>query len=177
MISWRNIPRGRVGSVSYIDGADDISFRPDPASWLGIEYDPEGDGSVLTSLGTHEHWNNATDKQYSRNLGTCDGIELVTIFEAPTGIEVPDLAREFGIFPNPVTSSATVQFHLNQAAGITFEIYATDGKKITSVTGINLGAGDHHFDWIPENLHGLYLCKLSVHPVPCSGIRSKITAL
>jgi hypothetical protein len=27
----------------------------------------------------HEYWNNATDKKYSRNLGTGNGIELVTI--------------------------------------------------------------------------------------------------
>jgi hypothetical protein len=25
----------------------------------------------------HEHWNNPKDKQYSRNLGKKDGIELV----------------------------------------------------------------------------------------------------
>jgi hypothetical protein len=41
-------------------------------------YDPEGDGTPLASLGVHEHWNNATEKQYSRNLGIGDGIELVT---------------------------------------------------------------------------------------------------
>jgi len=28
-------------------------------------------------LGVHEHWNNAVNKQYSRNLGAGDGIELV----------------------------------------------------------------------------------------------------
>ena len=44
----------------------------------GTIYDPEGDGSPLTSLGVHEHWNNADDKQYSRNLDIGDGIELVT---------------------------------------------------------------------------------------------------
>lgn len=43
----------------------------------GTRYDPEGDGSTLTSLGAHEHWNNPIDKQYSRNLGTGQGIELV----------------------------------------------------------------------------------------------------
>jgi len=43
----------------------------------GTVYDPEGDGTRLASLGVHEHWNNPTDKQYSRNLGTGDGIELV----------------------------------------------------------------------------------------------------
>jgi hypothetical protein len=41
-------------------------------------YDPEGDGTRLTSLGVHEHWNNAVDKKYSRNLGKDKGIELYT---------------------------------------------------------------------------------------------------
>lgn len=36
-------------------------------------------GVVIGSLGTQEHWNNAADKQYSRNLGTGDGIELVKV--------------------------------------------------------------------------------------------------
>ena len=42
-----------------------------------IRYDPEADGSVLGSLGVFEHWNNASDKKYSRNLGSGDGIELI----------------------------------------------------------------------------------------------------
>ena len=40
-------------------------------------YNPEGSGAALESLGVHEHWNNPTDRQYSRNLGTGSGIELV----------------------------------------------------------------------------------------------------
>jgi uncharacterized protein (DUF362 family) len=40
-------------------------------------YAPEGNGVTLASLGVHEHWNNPKDKQYSRNLGTGRGIELV----------------------------------------------------------------------------------------------------
>jgi len=44
----------------------------------GTVYDPERDGIRLESMGVHEHWNNAVDRQYSRNLGTGDGIELVT---------------------------------------------------------------------------------------------------
>jgi uncharacterized protein (DUF362 family) len=40
-------------------------------------YDPEGDGTPLGSLGVHEHWNNAEKKQYSRDLGTGKGIELI----------------------------------------------------------------------------------------------------
>jgi parallel beta-helix repeat protein len=43
----------------------------------GTFYDPEGDGVRLGSMGVHEHWNNPVDRQYSRNLGTGNGIELV----------------------------------------------------------------------------------------------------
>ena len=40
-------------------------------------YDPEQDKTRLKSLGVMEHWNNAHDKQYSRNLGKDKGIELL----------------------------------------------------------------------------------------------------
>ena len=41
------------------------------------DYRPNG---VKTgSLGVFEHWNNSLDKQYSRNLGKNEGIELITI--------------------------------------------------------------------------------------------------
>jgi len=43
----------------------------------GTFYDPEKDGLRMKSLGVVEHWNNATDKKYSRNLGKQEGIELV----------------------------------------------------------------------------------------------------
>jgi len=45
----------------------------------GTIYRPNGDGVRLASLGVHEHWNNTTQKQYSRNLGSGNGIQLVYI--------------------------------------------------------------------------------------------------
>jgi uncharacterized protein (DUF362 family) len=33
----------------------------------------------LASLGVHDHWNNATEKKYSRNLGFSEGVELVAV--------------------------------------------------------------------------------------------------
>jgi hypothetical protein len=55
----------------------------------GTKYAPNGDSVRLTSLGVHEHWNNAIDKQYSRNLGKNVGIELVEVtptLQAPTSL-------------------------------------------------------------------------------------------
>ena len=62
------------GVCDYLRQAADSSNWPE-----GIEYDPEDDGTIIGSLGVHEHWNNETDKEYSKNLGTGDGIELVKI--------------------------------------------------------------------------------------------------
>jgi hypothetical protein len=64
-----------VGTVdNYLHEA---ALAGDPPS--GTRYDPEGDGKPLRSLGVHEHWNSAQDKQYSRNLGTGKGIELIAM--------------------------------------------------------------------------------------------------
>ncbi|MBN1865969.1 DUF362 domain-containing protein [Candidatus Sumerlaeota bacterium] len=65
---------------SYIEGAiDDYLHEAALADKApsGTVYDPENDGVPCESLGVHEHWNNSVDKQYSRNLGTGKGIELV----------------------------------------------------------------------------------------------------
>ena len=43
----------------------------------GTVYMPSGER--LSSLGAHEHWNNPTEKKYSRNLGKNEGIELVAL--------------------------------------------------------------------------------------------------
>ncbi len=63
----------KSGSENYLHEA---ALADDPPS--ATAYDPENDGTPLTSLGVHEHWDNATDRQYSRNLGTGEGIELIS---------------------------------------------------------------------------------------------------
>lgn len=40
-----------------------------------------GNGETVANLGVHEHWNNSVEKQYSRNLGADEGIELVCMME------------------------------------------------------------------------------------------------
>jgi hypothetical protein len=53
----------------------EAAMLPKPPS--GTLHDPSGEGKPLSSLGVHEHWNNAAEKKYSRNLGKSEGIELV----------------------------------------------------------------------------------------------------
>ncbi len=62
------------GAEDYLHEAAEAN-APDS----GTFYDPDKDANAMESLGVHEHWNNSTDKQYSRNLGTADGIELIKL--------------------------------------------------------------------------------------------------
>jgi hypothetical protein len=74
---WDDAPH-KSGTNDYLIEA---ALAHNPPS--GTFYDPDHKGNVtrLKSLGVYEHWNNPTDKQYSRNLGTGKGIELVKLTE------------------------------------------------------------------------------------------------
>ncbi len=80
VVKYGHAPAARYdmqgGAEDYLHEA---ALADDPPS--GTFYDPDhnGDVTVLESLGVHEHWNNAVDKQYSRNLGTGAGIELLLL--------------------------------------------------------------------------------------------------
>ena len=64
------------GAEDYLHEAAQANNPPS-----GTFYDPGKTGTRLASLGVHEHWNNAIDKQYSRNLDPVNGqgIELVQL--------------------------------------------------------------------------------------------------
>ena len=70
---WTDFPR-QTGVDDYLREAAQANAPPS-----GTFYDPDHATPTkrLPSLGVHEHWNNSQAKQYSRNLGTGNGIELV----------------------------------------------------------------------------------------------------
>jgi hypothetical protein len=98
-------------------GVDDYLHQAaDSSNWpAGISYDPDKSGKPLSSLGTHEHWNNPEKKQYSRNLGFAKGIELVSIPDTLVNSKVSSDNHSAGINPaknnsdknNPVKNNST----------------------------------------------------------------------
>lgn len=61
----------KSGMENYLHEAALLATPPS-----GTRY-TDGKGTNPGSLGVHEHWNNSIDKQYSRNLGKKEGIELI----------------------------------------------------------------------------------------------------
>jgi hypothetical protein len=118
----------------YFAGTADYLYQAaDPANWApDVTYDPEGDGTPLGSLGVYEHWNNATDKQYTRDLGTGDGIELIKIMEPSGGssainvkkIDSPDILN---VYPNPL-KNGNLNIEITNTINSLSEITITDIK-------------------------------------------------
>ena len=50
---------------------------------------PSGKKYGPVSLGVHEHWNNSTEKKYSRNLGKKEAVELVPVRPLGDGGSMP----------------------------------------------------------------------------------------
>lgn len=70
---YNSVIRDNPNVENYLHEAGAVANAPSGT----IYYD--GNGNRIVNLGVHEHWNNCTDKQYSRNLGKSEGIELIQI--------------------------------------------------------------------------------------------------
>lgn len=62
-----------VTNENYLHEAGLLSETPSGTIYT------DGNGHTVTNLGVHEHWNNSSEKLYSRNLGEDEGIELIKI--------------------------------------------------------------------------------------------------
>ena len=58
---------------NYLHEAGLVSDAPSGTAYT------DSQGHTVSNLGVHEHWNNSVQRQYSRNLGKSEGIELIQI--------------------------------------------------------------------------------------------------
>ena len=135
----------------------------------GTVYDPENDGIPLESLGVHEHWNNSTDKQYSRNLGTGEGIELVKIINNKiTAVDrskgdLPETFTLFTNYPNPFNPTTTIEYQLPKSDVVTLTVYDMLGNEVKILhDGLLQSAGRHKIKFNGDGLSsGIYLYRLT----------------
>lgn len=156
-------------SFPHYGAVDDYLHQvADKTNWPeGIIYDPENDGTEIGSLGVHEHWNNPTDMQYSRNLGTGEGIELVKVtrneLTSSPFVNLYDQSLELNIFPNPMINHATIRFNLNENAHVTAELYSIDGRRINTLINEDVQPGSFQIPFEASVLNsGIYYLHLNV---------------
>jgi hypothetical protein len=141
----------------------------------GTVYDPENDGIRLKSLGVHEHWNNSTDKQYSRNLGTGEGIELIQVIDNTTNVversmaDIPDIFTLFANYPNPFNPSTTICYSLPISADIRLNIYNLKGEKVRTLINQHQYKGTFETSWNGRNdnnvrvASGIYIYRMEIN--------------
>ncbi|MGD8781213.1 MAG: DUF362 domain-containing protein [Ignavibacteria bacterium] len=146
-------PTDNKGPFPHYAGVDDyLQQAADPSNWAeGITYDPENDGIPLESLGANEHWNNAVDKQYSRNLGLETGIELV-YFGSVTDVSGEDnvIIDDFKLnqnYPNPFNPSTTIEYQLAKSTFVNLSIYNVNGQLVKALVKENQAPGNYSVSW------------------------------
>ena len=139
---------------------DYLHQAADSTNWpVGIKYDPNNTGVHVYSLGTHEHWNNATDMKYSRNLGSGNGIELINAPAVPTGVMASNNTtvstfKLYENYPNPFNPSTTIAYSLPEKSSVVVTIYDIQGRQIKSYTFSAQSAGDQRVVWNGTNDRG-----------------------
>jgi len=134
----------------------------------GSFYAPSGDGVRLKSLGVHEVWNNAVQKQYSRNLGTGNGIELVQLTGEVTSVKqnniIPNGYALNQNYPNPFNPSTVIAYQLPQAGFVTIKLYDAIGKEVKTLVNKQQSAGNYSFNFDARKLtSGVYFYKMDVN--------------
>jgi hypothetical protein len=161
-----------VVDVIQMEGVCDyLRQAADSANWPeGIQYDPENDGTILASLGTHEHWNNSIDKEYSRNLGTGNGIELVKLGKV-VSVKEDHITHNFQLnqnYPNPFNPTTSISFSLNKSAQVKLSIYDALGQLVKVLLDDQFSEGYHEIEWNSTNYSGtsvgsgVYIYKITV---------------
>ncbi len=143
---------------------DHLHQAADKSNWPeAIVYDPEDDGFEIPSLGVHEHWNNPVDKQYSRNLKSGEGIELLKADAGnTTGIADPFAGNiSLYAYPNPCTESTLLSYHLDANKMVSVSLISMDGKIHSVLDDVAVNSGDH-----TQRIHtgelkaGMYICRI-----------------
>ncbi|HCA81705.1 MAG TPA: hypothetical protein DEP53_18405 [Bacteroidetes bacterium] len=149
-------------------GVDDhLHQAADSANWpAGVRYDPENDGTPIRSLGVHEHWNNATAMEYSRNLGTGNGgIELVKlnpVFSAAEEEAVPPGEYELEQnYPNPFNPRTVIGYRIPTRSHVTLKVYDAAGREVAMLVDEEKAPGRYTVSWDASEMpSGVYFGRL-----------------
>lgn len=137
-----------VGVDDYLHQAADSTCWPD-----SLIYDPENDGTSISSLGVHEHWNDPFNKQYTRDLGTGNGIEFIQLNPYTgwkAGVNNASMATTFTLnqnYPNPFNSDTRISYRIFRPAWIKGALFNLNGQMVMEHPLQYETAGVYSFNW------------------------------
>ena len=65
------------------------------------------------------------------------------------------------VYPDPVSSAATIEYHLEEATRVSLSVYNSYGKLVTILVDVNQQPGNYRVNWNSGDLApGMYFCRL-----------------
>jgi hypothetical protein len=124
----------------------------------GVRYQVNDGDRTMEGLGVHEHWNNSVERQYSRNLGRSEGIELIQLTpDTPMGVgsnEHPSSFVTVSAFPNPFNPETNIALNLTSACNGSLNVYDATGRLVCSLKNGLFDQGIQSFRWDGKNNSG-----------------------
>jgi len=150
-----------VDGVMYYTCTDGYLY----AFGTGLKYTYKED-FFYTDLGSNElivtSWNN----------GTAVAADTINFTVTQTGITLePSRHMSLRVSPNPMQSTASFSFDLDESGKVSLSLYDLTGREVTSLVSQELVSGTHSFQWngCGDDGHllssGLYLCRIN-----CGGV-------
>ncbi len=116
-------------------------------------------------FGRHEH---CLLDCFHNNQTINGGFNRIRIWDGPVDFKLADEqsgAPSFSVFPNPLSSFATISFTLNEESHVIVELLDLTGRKLQTLVDENLSAGNHSsfFNRLSSWPTGIYSIQLKLN--------------
>jgi hypothetical protein len=151
------------GSTTFCAG-DSVQLNGNTGTGLTYKWKK---GSNYISGATLSHYTATAEGNYRVQVTNSNGCSKLS---SPVTVSVP--CREEGelissndfnvsIFPNPLSSSTTISFSLEQSEKVTLKIFDLNGRLIETLTDNVFEEGEHSIEWNVEKINaGIYFLKM-----------------
>ena len=147
-------------ALGSLDGLDNIEASS--IEGLKIEYNPLLSECEVLSI--CNYLNNPNGNTFiDGNTVGCNSVEEVldSCNANAVFVEEPYLISGFSVFPNPFTTSTTIEYELKEISNIQFTIYNVIGEVVYMTDDRMMPQGKHAFTWTADCLpEGLYYAVL-----------------
>ncbi len=96
----------------------------------------------------------------AHDIGACEslqGHEYIPLNSEEFAYMISNESACIRNYPNPLTTSTTFSYKMNEPGMVSITIFDITGKKLDTIIRGNQGAGEHEIVWIPKNLSdGIY---------------------
>jgi hypothetical protein len=184
--SWSDVPFNGKPAASFFMSLDGVAEESVSLDFFYQHYESEINASggmssveayiinaANSGAGVHEHWNDGTKRQYSRNLdSTVNGIEMVYInasLNNPLMVEEKSQAipSDFVLeqnYPNPFNPTTNIRYGIPKEGYVSFVVRNVRGQEVVSLVNQVKPSGYYEVAFDGSKLSsGIYFYMLKVN--------------